>query len=69
MEVLICKHFKKEEPIIINGRFETRGYEDKQGVKRKVCEVIVREVYFCTFKKNEEQDSDLIEDSDGDLPF
>ena len=65
----ICKHFKKGDPIIVEGRLETRGYEDKKGNKRKACEVIVREVNFCAFKKNEEQNLDLIEDSDGDLPF
>ena len=65
----ICKYFQKGSPIIINGRFETRGYEDKQGIKRKSYEVVVREVYFCAFKKSEEQDIDLISASDEDLPF
>ena len=65
----ICKYFKKGEPIIVEGRLETRGYEDKQGNKRKACEVVVREVNFCTFRKNAEQDTNLIEDSDEDLPF
>lgn len=65
----ICKYFKKGEPIIAEGRLETRGYEDKQGNKRKACEVIIREVNFCAFKKNDEQDIDLLDTSDEDLPF
>ncbi len=65
----ICKHFKKGEPIIVDGRLETRQYEDKQGNKRKAFEVIVKEVNFCAFKKNDEQDVDLIDTSDEDLPF
>lgn len=65
----ICRYFRKGDPIIIDGQLETRNYEDKQGNKRKAYEVIVREVHFCAFKKNEEQNLDLIEDFDGDLPF
>lgn len=65
----ICQHFKKGDPIIIDGRLESRSYEDKQGIKRKIFEVVVREVHFCAFKKNEEQNLDLIDDLDGDLPF
>lgn len=65
----ICKHFKKGEPIIIDGKLETRQYEDKQGIKRKIYEVVVREVNFCAFKKSDEQNLNLIEDLDGDLPF
>ena len=63
----IVKYFKKGEPILIDGKLETRQYEDKQGIKRKIYEVVVREVYFCAFKKSDEQN--LIEDLDGDLPF
>ncbi len=65
----ICKHFKKGEPVIIDGRFETREYEDKQGIKRKAYEVVVREVNFCAFKRNEETDIDLLDVSNEDLPF
>ena len=65
----IVKYFKKGEPIIIDGKLETRQYEDKQGIKRKIYEVVVREVNFCAFKKSDEQNLNLIEDLDGDLPF
>ena len=73
----ICKYFKKGEPIIVEGRLETRQYEDKQGNKRKASEVIVREVNFCASKNNKdeqsEQKTELPKEDDlleyQDLPF
>ncbi len=65
----ICKYFKKGDPIIVEGRPETKQYEDKQGNKRKTYEVIVNNVNFCAFKKDEVQSTDTFEDLDNDLPF
>lgn len=68
----ICKHLKKGEPIIIDGRIETGQYEDKQGNKRKVYEVIVNNVNFYALKKGEPQNTEstyILEESDSDLPF
>ena len=71
------KYFKKGSPIIVQGRLETRQYEDKNGNNRKATEINVRTVNFCAYKKGEEQIEDeksegkTIEDllNDGDLPF
>lgn len=76
----IAKYFKKGEPIIVLGSLETRQYEDRQGNKRKACEVIVREVNFCAFKKNDDtqneaenaengENEDFTDVLDDDLPF
>lgn len=54
----IQKYFKKGSPIIVEGRIETSQYEDKQGNKRKVFEINVRNVNFCAFKKEEAQSTD-----------
>lgn len=76
----ICTYFKKGDPIIAQGRLETRQYEDKQGNKRKAVYVLVNNVNFCAFKKDEnnqdkgqvqtskENDTDYLS-SDEDLPF
>lgn len=42
----VAKHFKKGKPILIDGRFENRSYEAKEGGKRWVCELIANNVYF-----------------------
>ena len=76
----ISTYFKKGDPIIAQGRLETRQYEDKQGNKRKAVYVFVNNVNFCAFKKSEEgQDKsksqkakeDSLDDlfNDQDLPF
>lgn len=76
----ICTYFKKGDPIIVQGRLETNQYEDKQGNKRKTVYVLVNNVNFCAFKKDEnsqnkeqvqtskENDTDYLS-SDEDLPF
>lgn len=76
----IQKYFNKGSPIIVEGRIETRQYEDKQGNKRKAFEVNVKNVNFCAFKREEAQSKDKeetdtknenMEDllSNEDLPF
>ena len=76
----ICTYFKKGDPIIVQGRLETRQYEDKHGNKRKAVYVLVNNVNFCAFKKDEnnqdkgksqtskQNDTDYLS-SDEDLPF
>ena len=46
----ISRHFQKGSRIAITGRLQTRNYEDKNGNKRKVTEVVVEEVDFCESK-------------------
>lgn len=46
----ICRFFKKGSSICISGSVQTRSYEDKQGVKRTVTEIIADEAYFVDSK-------------------
>lgn len=48
----VAKYFKKGAQAIITGEVQTRSYEDKDGNKRKVTEIIVQNAYFCE-KKSE----------------
>lgn len=43
---LICNHFTKGSLIGIEGQIQTRSYEDKDGKKRTVFEVLVNNVQF-----------------------
>ena len=47
----IGKYFSKGSMIAVQGRIETRSYEDKNGQKRTVAEVRVDKVSFCGEKK------------------
>lgn len=43
----ICKYFQKGQLMAVNGTLQTRSYEDKQGIKRKVTQVVVQNANFC----------------------
>lgn len=48
----ISKYFTKGSRIAIAGSLQTRNYEDKEGKKRKVTEVLVESVDFVDKKAN-----------------
>lgn len=48
----ICRYFKKGSSICISGSVQTRSYEDKQGGKRTVTEIIADEAYFVDSKSD-----------------
>ena len=48
----ICRFFKKGSSICISGSVQTRSYEDKQGNKRTVTEIIANEAYFVDGKSD-----------------
>lgn len=68
------KYFKKGQQVGVIGRLQVRNWEDEQGQKHYVTEVIAEEVYFADTKK-EESTSALTEENqfeitdDDDLPF
>ena len=48
----ICKHFKKGNCILIDGKLENRDYIDKNGVKQRVSEIITENVSFTGERPN-----------------
>ena len=70
----VSKYFKKGQQVGIIGRIQTRNYDDEQGIKHYVTEIIAEEVYFAGDKKdatqNEIQATDDFEiTNQDDLPF
>lgn len=68
------KYFKKGTQIGVSGRLSTRNYDDKDGKKVYVTEVVAEHVYFADSKKedvsnNPFTDTTTTDDSDLDLPF
>ncbi len=45
-----CKYFKKGQLVAVNGSLQTRSYEDKNGVKRKVYEIVADNLHFADSK-------------------
>lgn len=68
----VSKYFSKGQQVGVIGRIQTRNYDDEQGVKHYITEVIAEEVYFAREKKekaqNDPTDDFEITNSD-DLPF
>lgn len=43
----VCKYFQKGSMIAVEGRLQTRQYQDQQGSNRTVVEVVADNVSFC----------------------
>lgn len=81
----VGKYFAKGRMIIVKGRLQKRYYDDKEGNKRNVVEVVADTVYFGESKKSAESSTDTTSESapkpaatvpdfdsndvDDDLPF
>ena len=67
----VSKYFRKGQQVAVVGRIETRNWDDDQGQKHYVTEVIAEEVYFADSKKEEstqaQEQFEII--SSSDLPF
>ena len=52
-----AKHLKKGSKVGICGSVQTRTYDDRDGVKRYVTEIIADEVQFLSTRNDDERDS------------
>ena len=52
----IAKYCKKGDKIYLEGRIETRHYEDNQGIKRKAIDFIVDKTEFLATKKERNEE-------------
>lgn len=46
----VCKYFRKGSMIAVQGSIQTRSYEDRNGAKRRVFEIVADNVSFCGSK-------------------
>ena len=74
----LSKYFKKGQEILLSGRLQTRNWDDDQGQKHYVTEIIIEEVEFCGSKSEKEEEKNvnavemnIIENNSpsDDLPF
>ena len=63
------KYFKKGQQVSIVGRLQTRNWEDENGQKRYVTEVVVEEAYFADSKKEETTQEQIEVIPEDELPF
>lgn len=63
------KYLKKGTQILVTGRLQTRTWDDEQGVKHYVSEIIAEEFDFIeTVNKNKEPDSSILDGRNTTLP-
>lgn len=48
----VCKYFPKGALIAIDGRLQTRQYQDKNGQNRTAVEIVAQDVSFCGSKES-----------------
>lgn len=74
----VSKFFSKGRMAIVEGKLQSRNYEDKDGNKRYALEVVADNVYFGDSKKDQAAEKEPefqppqfteYQDDDGDLPF
>lgn len=63
----ITKYFTKGQLVAVEGSIQTRSFEDKDGNKRYVTEVMAEQVYFAEGKKNNTSNNEVSSFSDGDF--
>ncbi|WP_295245127.1 single-stranded DNA-binding protein [Veillonella sp.] len=62
-------HGKKGNRIMLNGRINTRSYEDSNNNKHYVTEVITKNVVLDTFKSNSTGDFESFGNDEQNIPF
>jgi len=50
----ICRYFQKGSMIAIDGRLQSRRYQDKNGYDRTAIEIVVNNAHFCGSKKQDD---------------
>lgn len=62
---IITKYFRKGHRILLEGSMQTRNYDDKNGVKHYITEVVVDTVHFVENKNdNQQQDNNYQQNYD-----
>jgi single-strand DNA-binding protein len=69
----VGKYFTKGQQVGVIGRMQTRNYDDKDGKKVYVTEVVAEEVYFADSKKEQSNvttsEGFMVVEGDSGLPF
>lgn len=60
------KYYRKGQQVLVEGRIQTRSYEDKDGLKKYATDFIVDQGYFADSRKD---NNEIIIDDTDDLPF
>ncbi len=67
------KYFQKGRQVVVVGRIQTRTWDDNEGKRQYVTEVVAEEAYFTDSKKetqqSNQQSDEFMDIPDSELPF
>ncbi len=69
-----AQYLKKGSQVAVTGRLQIRSYEDKEGVRRKIAEIVADNVRFLDSRKPDQEQAEVEEERPGeildeDVPF
>lgn len=59
-----ANYLSKGSKALVNGRLQTRNYEDREGIKRWITEIVANQVVFLDGKKSESEQGFKVEEDD-----
>ena len=62
------KYFKKGQQVAVVGRLQTRTWDDEQGQKRYITEVVAEEAYFADSKRDGDTSNGSFDATFGTMP-
>ena len=75
----VCQYLQKGSMVVVEGRLQTRDWNDQNGNKRKNTEIVVNRVHFCGSRENSGKASystpqpsgftEIEDEEPGNLPF
>ena len=65
----VKKYLSKGSKVAIDGHIQTRGYDDQNGVRKRVTEVVAENVEFLDNKKSDLEEKSPVNDTHSDEPF
>ncbi len=63
----VSKYCKKGQQVAVIGRLQTRNWDDEQGQKHYVTEVVAEEVYFADSKKDNSDEPENVNQAELDV--
>ncbi len=54
----LAKYFQKGQLAVMEGRLQIRSYTDKDGIRRKIAEVVAEHIYFAGSKRDQNNGGD-----------
>jgi single-strand DNA-binding protein len=66
---IVANNLEKGRLVAVEGRLQIRSYDDQNGVRRKVAEIVADQVKFLDYRRQDKSQSETTESEFDDIPF